>query len=70
MRALPLTLLLVAVAAQAADSDSPYAGWCARSASVEQVPAAEQEAHVARCIESLEEADRNPDKGKKKDEEG
>ena len=64
-----LTATLPAVA-QSAPANSTYTTWCERTATAEKVSPEEWQRHVAACVEALEEADRNPDKPKKRDEEG
>ena len=70
---IPFSLLIpFASATVAAPSDSFYANWCEKQATVEQVAQEARAGHITVCIEELEEADRNPNAGKKKkdDEEG
>ena len=70
MRSLILFSLLIpfasAAVAESAPSNSLYGNWCGSQASVEKVSGEARERHIAACIEALEEADRNPDAGKKK----
>jgi hypothetical protein len=67
-------LLFVCFAAIAEESGSPYQKWCTRSAEVEKVAAVQREEFIQECIDTLEEADRNPDKSsgrkRKGDDEG
>lgn len=70
MRSLILFSLLIpfasAAVAESAPSDSLYGNWCGSQATAEKVPQEERARHIAACVEALEEADRNPDAGKKK----
>ena len=77
MRETILVLLLSAVtstvAAEPTRADSLYAKWCDRQSGVERVPPEERARHIAQCVEALEEADRNPDAGRRdkgREEEG
>ncbi len=64
-----LCLAVTAVPAWAAEEDgAQYRGWCTRTAAADKVPAAEREAYIRDCMESLAEADRNPDRSRKRDD--
>ncbi len=61
-------LAAAAVPALAAEEKEgeQYRGWCTRSAMADKIPLDEREDYVRECMSSLEAADRNPDRTRRK----
>ena len=50
------------------EAGSEYRNWCSHSADAEQLSGSEREDHIRECMNSLAEADRNPDRTERKGE--
>ena len=61
-------LFILAVPAKATDEEigSEYRNWCARRVDGDGVAATERDSYIRKCMTTLAEADRNPDRIKRK----
>ncbi len=61
-----LAVVAIPVIAVEEDDGAQYRGWCTRSAKADKVAADEREDYIRECMSTLAEADRNPDRSRRK----
>jgi len=65
-----LAVAAVPVLAAEEEDGAQYRGWCTRSANADKVADDERDDHIRECMSSLAEADRNPDRSRRKAKDG